>query len=358
MATLNLGPRPEEQLTALQTEAAALRAEMEDLNAAGEAFRQTLTKLAATETKLKQLRTQTAKLRQTTAEGLQQTDNLQQTALEQERERHEARRQLQTETTEHELAQLQQRTAAKLESLAEIKDAEERQLQTERQLAEARTALSRTVTDAFREMNSGFLQGNKQFAAAQRTLFLFSKAVAARDVIINLQKELATINATYAAAPPVAAALTAKAVAQGAIRLATIGAQAVPKLARGGRLQGASHAEGGIQLIDSRTGRVTAEAEGGELILTRGVSDNPVLLRLASQINELAGGVQLSPARYRPTPKMAQGGQVPAATGDAGFTNRLERLLEQVANRPAVVSVEEINRAQQRVHVLEDGGAL
>jgi hypothetical protein len=74
---------------------------------------------------------------------------------------------------------------------------------------------------------------------------------------------------------------------------------------------GPSHAQGGIQLYH-RGRHAGIEIEGGEPVLTAAVSRNPVLLGMASMINQLAGGRAL----YRdPTPastwqRWAEGGVV------------------------------------------------
>jgi hypothetical protein len=84
------------------------------------------------------------------------------------------------------------------------------------------------------------------------------------------------------------------------------------RFARGGIVAtGPSHAQGGIPL-HHRGRAVGIEIEGGEPVLTAGVSRNPVLLGMASMINQLAGGRAL----YRdPTPpstwaRWAEGGVV------------------------------------------------
>lgn len=59
----------------------------------------------------------------------------------------------------------------------------------------------------------------------------------------------------------------------------------------GSVLDGPSHMEGGIPFtIDNKSG---FEAEGGEIILTKGVSQDPNLLSIASKLNEIAGGKKL-----------------------------------------------------------------
>lgn len=50
--------------------------------------------------------------------------------------------------------------------------------------------------------------------------------------------------------------------------------QEFPEYAKGGLLEGAGHSEGGIAMIDSRTGRKVGEAEGGEPVLSRATYAN------------------------------------------------------------------------------------
>jgi hypothetical protein len=65
------------------------------------------------------------------------------------------------------------------------------------------------------------------------------------------------------------------------------------KFALGGIASGPSHAQGGIQLYH-RGRHAGIEIEGGEPVLTAAVSRNPVLLGMASMINQLAGGRALA----------------------------------------------------------------
>jgi hypothetical protein len=56
-------------------------------------------------------------------------------------------------------------------------------------------------------------------------------------------------------------------------------------------LSGPSHSQGGIPFtVDGKPG---FEAEGGEVILTKGVSQDPILLSIASKLNEVGGGKKL-----------------------------------------------------------------
>lgn len=53
-----------------------------------------------------------------------------------------------------------------------------------------------------------------------------------------------------------------------AVQIGMVASQEFPELAKGGRLKGPKHSEGGIDMIDSHTGRKVAEAEGGEVVLS------------------------------------------------------------------------------------------
>ncbi|MGI4872267.1 MAG: hypothetical protein ACRYFX_13960 [Janthinobacterium lividum] len=82
------------------------------------------------------------------------------------------------------------------------------------------------------------------------------------------------------------------------------------KFARGGVLSGPSHANGGIPLFHRRTGQpLGAEAEGDEIILTKGVYRHPTLRALASALNVAGGGNPLVKAMDIPA-KYMEGGVV------------------------------------------------
>lgn len=368
-------PRPEDAqgLRHVRTEAAALAQEMEMLNAGSQEFLEKLTKLAELQTALApaahSVEAQAEAYARLASASQQAADSVgvaaqAQTASAEARlandarlaEAHLAMQQTTGEAVVQASLANAQRQMAALDELAQRQTA---QADHERALNHTRLDLSRAAQQAFQDMNAAFGRGNQDFAGAQRALFAFSKALAVRDVIVATQREIATVGATYAAAPPVAAALTAKAIASGALRVATIVGQALPQLAGGGVLHGPRHAQGGIRLLDRRTGTPLAEAEGGEVVLTRRVSQHPLLLDLASRINQLAGGVRLNPATA--PRQMAAGGVVPAAQTaqtTAAVGADVIRALEALAQRPVVVSVAEINAVQNRVQVLESATAL
>lgn len=77
---------------------------------------------------------------------------------------------------------------------------------------------------------------------------------------------------------PMAIALTAIIAAQTAAQIAVINSQK-PQFAHGGILPGPSHREGGLPVVNPKTGQTVAEVEGGELILSkRFVQSNPSLV--------------------------------------------------------------------------------
>ncbi|KUG06885.1 hypothetical protein [Solirubrum puertoriconensis] len=134
------------------------------------------------------------------------------------------------------------------------------------------------------------------------------------------------------------------ALATSAAQIAAIQGQ---KFARGGVLQGPSHAAGGIQLY-SRSGAHFGEAEGGEPILTAGVSRNPALLAAASAINVAAGGVPLVASGY-----MALGGIASAGTPVVAPGIDYDRLADAMSKRPIYTRVTDIQTAQSKAAYTE-----
>lgn len=150
--------------------------------------------------------------------------------------------------------------------------------------------------------------------------------------------------------------------------VAQVAALNAQKFARGGRVTGPSHAAGGVQMLHT-SGHVVGEMEGDEIILTKGVYQNPLLRGLASTLNQLAGGASLEGAGLSTASvtKMAAGGVVAydaAAFGPRGSSSAaggglsLEllavaigaELARAVANLPpSQVAVSEITAVQNKV---------
>lgn len=127
--------------------------------------------------------------------------------------------------------------------------------------------------------------------------------------------------------------------ASAAASIASVASQAVAEFARGGVLEGASHAHGGIPFTVN--GRGGFEAEGGEAIINK--RSTAAFRPLLSAINEAGGGR-----------KFNDGGIVGASTPSTGDIINYERLAQAVSNLPApVVSVEEVVDTASTVQVIE-----
>lgn len=176
-------------------------------------------------------------------------------------------------------------------------------------------------------------------------------------VSATISAALATANA-LATTPfiPVGVAMGALAAALGAAQVAIIANQ---KYAKGGLLEGPDHAHGGIKV-----GNTGIEVEGGEYVTRRVTTQKN--LELLEFINKKKKRLTLedfvefytrrqSPARtVKEKYFLASGGQVPALDDDfdAGHLIRQVRSQDE-DNRPIVVSVVDINQAQDRVRKVQ-----
>lgn len=103
-----------------------------------------------------------------------------------------------------------------------------------------------------------------------------------RNKITNLINTSITVSRGIAealATPPVPnVGLAAFMGVLGGIQLAFIAAQKPPKLAKGGFLDGPTHSQGGMPIINPVSGRKVAEVEGGEVVLSRSTVRNNAAL--------------------------------------------------------------------------------
>ena len=125
------------------------------------------------------------------------------------------------------------------------------------------------------------------------------KAIGITQAIINTALAITSALSTKPFLPmgPIMAAVAA---GMGAIQIATIASQPLPKARRGMLLRGASHAYGGIPI----------EAEGGEAIINK--RSTAQFLPLLSAINEAGGGVSFTGAPA-PNYRFQDGGYVSRA---------------------------------------------
>ena len=186
--------------------------------------------------------------------------------------------------------------------------------------------------------------------------FNIGKALQITNAVIGTAQAAIAAYSSAVAVPVIGSALApamaAIAAAFGAVQIGVIAAQQPPpppKLAKGGLLVGPSHAEGGIPVtVDGRSGY---EAEGGEIVLTKGVYSDPHLRQMASEINVAGGGVPIVSHSGRFAMGGALGGSQAfaarsAASGQGMTTDQITAAMSQaLMNQPApVVRVSDINR--------------
>ena len=130
------------------------------------------------------------------------------------------------------------------------------------------------------------------------------------------------------------------AAAFGAVQLGIMQAKK-PKFAKGGILKGPSHAQGGIQMFGS--GGYFGEAEGGEIILTKGVAKSPALASMASAINVAGGG----------TPIFQNGGVLNPITPASPTDRAADLIAASSAGKQPVLVVEQLQERQESMSVIE-----
>lgn len=236
----------------------------------------------------------------------------------------------------------QQAQANEIEGARRVAAETKRQEEVKQEIKEATLQAAIAHTDTIINLFG------EESAAGQAALAI-KKVLGLAEIALNLQKELAAnklAGAQIAAfIPPPAGPIlgTAYTVAKDVLSIsaAAAGAAAILKLQRGGIAYGPSHDQGGIHLY--RQGQATGiEIEGGEPVLTKNVTANPLLLSLASTVNQLAGGRALVPNLQQP--RMALGGitqplvlqQLRGSSPEPIDYNRLGRVLagELRANPP------------------------
>jgi hypothetical protein len=163
------------------------------------------------------------------------------------------------------------------------------------------------------------------------------QAVSIAQAIINVAQG---ITKTLASLPPPFAQIVAATIAaQGAVQIATIKSQ---KFAKGGILNGPSHAQGGIPMF-SKGGAFYGEAEGGEAVLTKGVMANPALASMASAINVAGGGV----------PFFANGGVLDPIQSATPTDRAADIIASGMKSRQPVLVVEQLRERENSVDVIE-----
>ena len=137
------------------------------------------------------------------------------------------------------------------------------------------------------------------------------------DIITGIiNTALAVTQALAGTPPPASYVMAAIAAATGAIQVGIVASQQFAKggiipFSEGGMIQGASHAEGGVPFT---SGGISMEAEGGELIVNRGIWQRPDFVRTISEMNAFTGGKRF----------FAAGGVVPTPSVPGVFVSPVQ----------------------------------
>lgn len=142
---------------------------------------------------------------------------------------------------------------------------------------------------------AGFASLLADSAKTSKKSLAVMKAAQSAEVGINTIKEVSGIFASTSSWGPLGWALgiaqAAIATARGAVAIKKINAAQIEEggsFAEGGPVFGPSHRDGGIPF--SVAGSSGYEMEGGEIIMSKGVYQDPILRSVASQLNYLGGG--------------------------------------------------------------------
>jgi len=202
--------------------------------------------------------------------------------------------------------------------LAIINQRERDGLLTEQQAEQARRKLAE--------------ESDKKAEAIEKKAFQRNKAFSLANAIINTARAVAQV------LPNIPLSLAVGGI--GAVEVAAIASQ---KFQQGGIIKGNSHASGGVPIMGG-----TAEVEGSEIILTKGVTANPSLRAAANQLNILGGGQSF----------LENGGVLSNnfptfALPESGAGQDFSSIVDAIAELRVIVDVSEISGAQNNVAVAE-----
>jgi hypothetical protein len=184
----------------------------------------------------------------------------------------------------------------------EIKE-NDRVREEQRKIADAKQQITDATLQTALTASQLVIASIDEESAAGQAALAIKKVLAVAEIGINLEKQIAA-NAEAgakisASAPPVTIPLgITYTIATDALAIAgaALSTAKILGFRDGGVLNGPAHQQGGIPFTVA--GRTGFEAEGGEVILTKGVWSNPLLRPVASALNVLGGGRPLIPASY------------------------------------------------------------
>ena len=173
----------------------------------------------------------------------------------------------------------------------------------------------------------------KEQAKIERQQAIRSKAMAIFDIATSTAVAIMKTYAQFGF--PVGIPMSIAMGAIGAVQIAAVAAQPLPKAAKGGLITGASHADGGVNI----------EAEGGESIINK--RSTSMFGPMLSAINQAGGGVALN---------------IPTSIPDGGYVSRYTQEMAGGSryqnDQQIVVQVVDIIRGVEQYTEVVDGGSL
>lgn len=229
---------------------------------------------------------------------------------------------------------------AKLQSERNMTDATKARIAAENEAAVQQISAISSMTDAFSSMIDSFAEDNEALAGFSKALALFNIGISTAEA---LARGIASAQSVPFPGNIVAIASTIAAIMANIVKAKQILSKEkepkAPKFADGGDINGPSHASGGVLI----------EAEGGEGIINKHSMSNPLLRSIASAVNVAGGGVP-----FANVPALSTS---PASSIDMSAIK--EAFIEAVKELPnPIVSVQEINRGQRNVKVIENNASL
>jgi TP901 family phage tail tape measure protein len=215
--------------------------------------------------------------------------------------------------------------------------------------------------------------------------FKRQQSMAYTNAIMNAAQGISAIWAQWGAFPIVAGILTGIAAIATGIQIATIASQKPPTARKGLVVGGPSHEEGGINMVDNRTGNTLAEIEGGEPVMVLSKStygNNRGLIDSLLYSSQHRNGASVMPnwATRSPSlnsniiPMMEKGGVWSMNSGAggnssgnveqllAGLNNHMQQMVTYMAYMPsklkAEVVLQDINDANTMMDTIKRESGL
>ncbi len=177
---------------------------------------------------------------------------------------------------------------------------------------------------------------NAKAAEEKRKAFNAQKAAAVSNIVISTAQGVMQSFAQFG--PVLGAILSGIIVAAAGVQTALVLDEAAPEFAKGGILDGPSHAQGGIKTA-------YGELEGGEAIINK--KSTKMFAPMLSAINEAGGGVKFADGGTLPT--------TPVTMNNSTDFTEIKGMLREFANKPILtyVNESEVTRAQRNQRKIE-----